>query len=169
MHRFCKQFRIRSRCKKAIDIKAKICRGSVAMSDKELVEELKSKLLKTKKQMARRNIIAEYEDKIVDYEQRIRLERFKEKANMKKPKYIIGWWIGLYGYIPAWILCFAIAFGTDVLSTDAEMTLLNTMWLLIGGIASCWCLIGIPALLVWGIVNFILKKRDGYYLNISNI
>jgi hypothetical protein len=127
--------------------------AELAKSETDKVDELKQRLLSTKKQDERRKMIAEFGAPPVTKESRQRYDELKAKSELEKPKSIIINWI--YG------ITVLIAFIPAVtLSVDNGAVYY---------IALAWAGCGFYIWIIWKIVLLIKSKGKKYYLNIKHI
>jgi DNA-directed RNA polymerase subunit RPC12/RpoP len=127
--------------------------AELAKTEADKVEGLKQRMLSTKKQDERRNLIAEFGTPPVTMESRQRYDALKAKTEQKKPKSITINWI--YGITVLIALIPAAIFSVD----NGAVYYVSMAW------AGC----GIYIWIIWKIVLFIKSKGEKYYLNIKHI
>lgn len=127
--------------------------AAIAREDEERVESLKKKLLSTKKQDERRNMIAEFGNPPMTAESRQRYDALKAKSEQEKPKSIIINWI----------------YGITVLIAMIPAVTLSVENGAVYYAAMVWAGFGIYIWAIWKIVLFVKSKSKKYYLNIKHI
>lgn len=125
--------------------------AALAKSESEQIEILKQKLLSTKKQDERRQIIADFGEPPKIFENQKRYEALKIKAEMEPPKSVLINWIYGITVLVAFVLVIALNSGA------------------VYNAAMVWAGFGIWIWVIWKIVLVVKSKKKDYYLNIKHI
>ena len=131
----------------------------LAKDEDDMIDNLKSRLLLTKKQQDRRKIVDEFKNNIQTPEVKKRLDALKMKAHQNRPKAILYNYI--YGLSVILSIIITLIMGVSGLYTGS--------WENVMVIVVSWYAIGIPVWIVWKIVLVIKSHSPDYYLNIKDI
>lgn len=133
------------------------------------IDDLKRRLKRTGSQKKRRKILDGFDINLLEnnFRDKERFEALKEKSRQKMSKLKLITLIGIYSYIPCYILIF-VSLGW-VMSDDFEVTFLNLIPALIIYLASLWCMAALVIIPLLLIILLVVRRKSSYYLNIKNI